>query len=61
MIETLFIVHTEANLNMICPVNTVRLRNYERTGARFWCRGLAHPPLPIVSSSASTVDMITTL
>ena len=48
MIETLFIVHAETKLNMICPVGQDVERTYGQVYDVLWCRGLDHPRMPSV-------------
>ena len=53
IIETLFIIHTEKERNMICPVEQDAGRTYGWAYNLFWCRGLDHPPM----SSVAQPDM----
>ena len=54
IIETLFIVHAETKLNMICPVGKDAGRTYGRAYHLFWCRGLDHPPISNVTQPDMT-------
>jgi hypothetical protein len=51
IIETLFIIHGETKLNMICPLGGDPERHYGRPYDLIWCRHLNRPfRLPATST-----------
>ncbi|CAF1382378.1 unnamed protein product, partial [Adineta steineri] len=51
IIETLFILHGETKLNMICPLGGDPYQRYGPPYAFIWCNNLAHPSLSSHSCS----------
>ena len=47
IIETLFIIHGETKLNMICPVGGDAEKRYGRPYHLLWCANLIHPSTPV--------------
>ena len=45
MIETLFVVHAETKLNMICPIGRDPERVYGRPYDPIWCANMNHSSL----------------
>ena len=46
IIETLFIIHGETKLNMICPIGDDPERRYGRPYNIPWCANMNHPSIP---------------
>lgn len=61
LIETLFIVHCETQLNMICPLGADPERRYGRVYNRPWCQGLDQPSTTTTTTTASNTNMINLL
>jgi hypothetical protein len=51
IIETLFIIHGETKLNMICPIGSDPERRYGRPYDLIWCDNLNRP---FISTAIST-------
>ncbi|CAF1578004.1 unnamed protein product, partial [Adineta steineri] len=51
IIETLFILHGETKLNMICPLGGDPYQRYGPPHEFIWCNNLAHPSLSSHSCS----------
>ena len=47
ILETLFIVHGETKLNMICPIGIDPEKRYGRAYNRVWCANFSRPPMPL--------------
>jgi hypothetical protein len=45
IIKTLFVIHTETKLNMICPIGIDPQQRYGRPYKLVWCIGLKHPSI----------------
>ncbi len=45
IIETLFIIHGETKLNMICPLGGDPEQRYGRPYDLIWCANLNHPSM----------------
>lgn len=58
IIETLFIVHTETKLNMICPVGIDPKTCYGLPYDREWHSHLRRPPIASNQSILSTIHRI---
>ncbi|CAF1471338.1 unnamed protein product [Adineta steineri] len=54
IIETLFILHGETKLNMICPLGGDPYQRYGPPHEFIWCNNLAHPSLSSHSCSRSS-------
>lgn len=60
--ETLFIVHVEANLNMICQLDGDPERQYGRGFHLIWCRNLTPSWIHMTAASnENSSDIMTTL
>ncbi|CAF1481360.1 unnamed protein product [Adineta steineri] len=53
IIETLFVLHGETKLNMICPLGGDPYQRYGPPHEFIWCNNLAHPSLSSHSCSSS--------
>ncbi|CAF1579373.1 unnamed protein product, partial [Adineta steineri] len=54
IIETLFILHGETKLNMICPLGGDSYQRYGPPHEFIWCSNLAYPSLSSHSRSRSS-------
>ncbi|CAF1469686.1 unnamed protein product [Rotaria magnacalcarata] len=50
IIETLFIIHAETKLNMICPIGIDVEKRYGRVYDLVWCANLKQPPISTTKS-----------
>ncbi|CAF2060197.1 unnamed protein product [Rotaria magnacalcarata] len=50
IIETLFIIHAETKLNMICPIGIDAEKRYGRVYDLVWCANLKQPPISTTKS-----------
>ena len=51
IIETLFIIHGETKLNMICPIGSDPEKRYGRPYGRIWCHNMNRPfRIPAIST-----------
>jgi hypothetical protein len=51
IIETLFILHGETKLNMICPIGGNPEKRYGRAYDLVWCNNLNHPSILLTTSN----------
>ncbi|CAF1515935.1 unnamed protein product [Rotaria magnacalcarata] len=51
IIETLFIIHAETKLNMICPIGIDVEKRYGRVYDLVWCANLKQPPMSTTTKS----------
>ncbi|CAF4797365.1 unnamed protein product [Rotaria sp. Silwood2] len=51
IIETLFIIHGETKLNMICPIGGDAEKRYGRAYNLVWCANLNHSPISTTTST----------
>ncbi|CAF4717392.1 unnamed protein product, partial [Rotaria socialis] len=58
LIETLFIIHGETKLNMICPIGMDPEQRYGRPYDNQWYYHIKHPELPTAPSILSLIQTI---
>ncbi|CAF3465460.1 unnamed protein product [Rotaria socialis] len=58
IIETLFIIHAESKLNMICPIGIDPQQRYGRPYDDQWYHHIKHPALPTAESTFSLIKTI---
>ncbi|CAF5198610.1 unnamed protein product [Rotaria magnacalcarata] len=58
IIETLFIIHAESKLNMICPVGIDPQQRYGQPYDDQWYHHIQHPALPTTESTLSLFETI---
>ena len=61
MIETLFIIHGESKLNMICPIGIDPEQRYGKPYDQQWYHHIKHPALPTTESILSLIETINEL
>ncbi|CAM4850476.1 unnamed protein product, partial [Rotaria magnacalcarata] len=58
IIETLFIIHAESKLNMICPIGIDPQQRYGKPYGDQWYHHVKHPALPTAESTFSLFKTI---